>query len=190
MGNTLPTLDQLAVASPCHVNWNDMAGDERARFCRQCQLHVYDISALTREEAMTFVREREGRTCVRFYRRQDGTILTRDCPVGLRAVRQRLTRAVAALAGIFVALIGGTLFGGLANRLKPGGYQSPSETLANWVDPKPDLEELWMGVMACPQPPTPTGGIVPGGFFAEPAETPLPPPTAEQLELIEERLSQ
>src|SRR5262245_62045274 len=105
MTNTSIALDQITVASPCHVNWGAMTGDDRARFCSLCKLHVYDLSAMSREEATVFVSERDGRTCVRFFRRQDGTILTRDCPVGLRAVRQRFARALAALAGIVVALI-------------------------------------------------------------------------------------
>ena len=190
MSKTLPTLDQIAVAAPCHVNWSEMTGDDRARFCSHCQLHVYDLSAMSRDEATAFVREREGRTCVRFFRRQDGTLLTRDCPVGVRAVRQRFVRAVAALVGLGVALIGGTLFGSRANRLKPEGFRSPSEALAHWVDPQEEMLSMAMGVMACPPTnPSPPPGVFVGELLSEPAETPLPPPTAEQLEAIQERLA-
>jgi hypothetical protein len=192
MERPLPTLDQITVASPCHVAWDQMSGDERKRFCNHCKLHVYDLSAMSRQEAESFVRRSEGRTCVRFFRRTDGTVLTRDCPVGLRAVRQRFTRAVAALAGIVVALIGGTLFGSRANRLKPEGFRSPAQTFAHWVDPQPVFETGWMGVMACPTlPPSGTAPLIePGELISEPAESPLPPPTAQQLEAIQERLGQ
>ena len=37
---------------------------------------------MTEEEALKLVEEREGRLCVRFYQRRDGTVLTTDCPVG------------------------------------------------------------------------------------------------------------
>ena len=187
MKKSLPTLDQITVASPCHVDWSEMAGDERARFCSHCKLHVYDLSAMSREEATVFVREREGRTCVRFFRRQDGTILTRDCPVGLRAVRQRFMRAVAALVGLGVALIGGTLFGSRANRLRPEGFRSPSEAFAQWVDPQEEvILGEFVGMIVCP---TPIPIVPEGELMGESAETPLPPPTAEQLEVIHQRLA-
>jgi hypothetical protein len=190
MDKSLPILDQINVASPCHVNWDDMTGDDRARFCSQCKLNVYDLSAMSRDEATAFVSGREGRTCVRYYRRHDGTILTRDCPVGLRAGRKRLTRAVAALAGVLVALIGGTLFGSRANRLMPEGFRSPSDAFTHWVDPQPEFEAFMLGVMVCPPPPGPPVGVMAGESIDEPAESPLPPPTPEQLDVIQERLTQ
>jgi hypothetical protein len=45
-----------------------------------------------------------------------------------------------------------------------------------------------MGVMACP-PPGPLVPVMQFESIDEPAETPLPPPTAEQLEQIHERLT-
>src|SRR5262249_2477502 len=76
------------IAAPCTASWDEMEGSDRVRFCKHCQRHVYSLSALSRREAEQFVREREGRACVRFYRRADGTMLTADCPVGLRALRR------------------------------------------------------------------------------------------------------
>jgi hypothetical protein len=184
------TLDQITIASPCQANWSEMTGDDRARFCSQCKLHVYYLSAMSRDEAEKLVQQREGRTCVRFFRRQDGTVLTRDCPVGLRAVRQRFTRAVAALAGIVVALIGGSLFGSRANRLKPEGFRSPAETFAHWVEPRNEELTLWMGAFACPPPSGTAPPVPPGELVSEPAESPLPQPTAAQLEAIVQRLAQ
>jgi hypothetical protein len=188
----LCTLDQITVASPCQAAWEGMSGDDRARFCRQCKLNVYNLSAMSRGEAAAFVRQSEGRTCVRFYRRHDGTILTRDCPVGLRAVRHRFARAFAAFAGILVALVGGTLFGGKLSRLAPSGFRTPPEAFARWVTPQPDCE-LVLGKMIYLGPPMPDP--VPAtplydSFPSEPAETPLPPPTADQLQAIQQRLAQ
>jgi hypothetical protein len=48
-------LDRIAVASPCPVAWDDMAGNERVRFCDQCSLNVYDISVMTKSEAESFI---------------------------------------------------------------------------------------------------------------------------------------
>ena len=59
-----------------------MEGDDRVRFCGECELNVYNLSSMTEDEALKLVEEREGRLCVRFYQREDGTVLTSDCPVG------------------------------------------------------------------------------------------------------------
>src|SRR5688572_18057112 len=151
MTKHLPLLDQISVASPCHVDWDQMSGDDRSRFCSHCKQSVYNLSDMSTGEAEAFVREREGRTCVRFFRRADGTMLTRDCPVGLRAMRQRFIHAIAALAGVALALLSGTLFGGLLNRLKSDGMRPPAEAFARWIDPQPEpLEYGFMGLMICP----------------------------------------
>lgn len=83
------TLDEIEIASPCTVPWNDMRGDDRVRFCGQCRQNVYNVEALGREEARRLVREREGRMCVRILRRDDGTVVTADCWTRLRAARRR-----------------------------------------------------------------------------------------------------
>ncbi len=101
-------LDGIQVASPCRQAWANMAGDDRVRFCGACRLNVYDLSAMSREEAETLVREREGRLCVRFFRRQDGTVLTRDCPAAFR----RAARWTAGVAAGIVGLCGAMVFGG------------------------------------------------------------------------------
>jgi hypothetical protein len=101
-------LDNIRVASPCRADWNEMRGDERKRFCSECSLNVYNLSGMTRDEAENLLLTSEGRVCVRFYRRRDGTILTKDCPVGWQAVRRRVSRAATAVvslcAGIFTGI--------------------------------------------------------------------------------------
>jgi hypothetical protein len=100
-------LDRLTIASPCAVSWDAMSGDDRVRSCAQCRLNVYNLSAMTRPEAETLIAQKEGRACVRFYRRADGTVLTQDCPVGLAAVRRKLRRLAGAAAALLACLIGG-----------------------------------------------------------------------------------
>ena len=46
------------------------------------------------------VQATQGRLCVRFYRRADGTVLTQDCPVGLRRAIGLTWARTAALVGI------------------------------------------------------------------------------------------
>jgi uncharacterized surface anchored protein len=97
-------LDNLRVATPCPISWGQMTGNDRVRFCDHCQLNVYNISELTRLEAETLIASTEGRLCARIYRRADGTVLTKDCPVGLRALRKRISKRVAAVFAAMVSL--------------------------------------------------------------------------------------
>lgn len=96
----LPLLDRVRVASPCHERWDEMTGDDQARHCARCDKNVYNLSAMTREAAEALLRQREGRICVRYYRRVDGTILTADCPVGVRRKRVQLVAAAGALTAL------------------------------------------------------------------------------------------
>ena len=86
------SIDRARIATPCPVSWEQMTGDDRVRFCDQCELHVYNISELTRIEAETLIASTEGRICARLYRRADGSVITKDCPVGLRALRMRVSK--------------------------------------------------------------------------------------------------
>lgn len=101
----LPLLSTLQVASPCKAAWETMRGDDRVRLCSSCDRKVYNLSAMTRDAAEQLLRDTRGASCVRFYRRRDGTVLTRDCPRGVIArVAQRAAAAVTALVGIARAM--------------------------------------------------------------------------------------
>jgi hypothetical protein len=81
-----------------------MAGDDRVRHCQECNLNIYNLSEMTRSEAEQLITSHEGRLCVRLYRRADGTILTRDCPKGLRALTQRISRIAGAVLSAMIAV--------------------------------------------------------------------------------------
>jgi hypothetical protein len=100
-------LEHVRVAAPCPASWERMHGDERVRFCAQCNLNVYNLSALTKREAERLVTSTEGRLCVRFYRRADGTILTQNCPEGLRALKRRVSRLVNAVLSAALSFCAG-----------------------------------------------------------------------------------
>lgn len=88
-------LNRVRVASPCSASWEEMPGGERVRSCEKCARKVYNLSGMSASDAAKLVREAEGqRLCVRFYRRPDGSLMTRDCPVGASLVRRRLARAL------------------------------------------------------------------------------------------------
>ena len=102
----LPMLDDIRVASPCHERWDAMTGDEQSRFCGSCRKNVYNLSAMTREAAEALVRSKEGELCVRYFRRTDGTILTADCPVGVRRKRVQLVAAAGAVTALAAGAVG------------------------------------------------------------------------------------
>ncbi len=86
---SLPLLDNLRIASPCHEDWEKMTGDERVRHCAACDKDVYNLSVMARADAERLLRERIGDVCVRLYQRADGTVITSDCPVGVKKKRIR-----------------------------------------------------------------------------------------------------
>ena len=108
MSVSQPNIDYLRIATPCPKAWEQMAGDERVRFCDQCQLNVYNIAELSRTDVEKLIASSEGRICARLYRRVDGTVITKDCPVGLRALRLRVSKRVAAM---FAAMVSFTSIG-------------------------------------------------------------------------------
>ena len=103
------SLDDIRVASPCKSDWNQMFGDDRRRFCAECKLNVYNLAGMTREDAERLVMSSEGRLCVRFFRRKDGTVLTQNCPVGWKAVKQRISRVGVALTSVFASFLAGVV---------------------------------------------------------------------------------
>jgi hypothetical protein len=161
MPNHIPSLDIIDVASPCSMPWQKMAGGDQVRFCGECRLNVYNISGMEREAALKLVREHEGRICIHFFRRTDGTILTRDCPVGVSAVRRRLARMVAGAAAMVAFLSVGSAWAKISGRPVESKSESsgPLTKLAHWLEPPPPLQEFWgiAGNMVLPtlQPPTP-----------------------------------
>src|SRR5258705_7748685 len=100
-------LDNVRVAAPCNADWEQMIGNERARFCGQCSLNVYNLSSMTRAEAEQLIASNEGRLCVRFYRRRDGSILTENCPVGLRALKRKFSYARKAITSAVLTFFAG-----------------------------------------------------------------------------------
>lgn len=99
-------LNNIKIASPCSANWDEMNGNERKRFCGECKLNVYNLSGMTKYDAENLLSVSEGRLCVRYFQRSDGTVLTADCPVGWAKVRHRLSVCVAAVFSMLLALLG------------------------------------------------------------------------------------
>lgn len=123
-------LSELRVVNRCSASWDQMTGTERVRHCSQCDLNVFNISDMTRAEAVDLVKQTEGRVCVRYYQRRDGTILTRDCSVRDRvSLSSRL--ALAAVCGVLgITMSTGCIMGARADDYKdnPPSTKSSSES--------------------------------------------------------------
>ncbi|HEY5401701.1 MAG TPA: hypothetical protein VIK24_02485 [Pyrinomonadaceae bacterium] len=116
------SLDDVRVAAPCSVDWDSMYGNERIRFCDQCKLNVYNLSEMTRTEAERLVSQAEGRVCIRYYQRRDGSILTKNCPVGLAAIKRRLSRVATAIGSTVLSFFAGIGVYGIADRYSLVSY--------------------------------------------------------------------
>ena len=136
------SLDQIRTAAPCPMRWADMQGDDTKRFCHHCALHVYNIATMTRAEAESLISHAEGRVCALLFRRADGTVITKDCPVGItesRARRMRRIRGMLSVAALAIGLAGTWALGpvrwtSFVMRLSD---LQPFETIAEWVGAKP-----------------------------------------------------
>jgi len=138
-------LNNLRIASPCPAAWEKMVGDERVRHCSECNLNVYNLSAMTERQVRELIAASRGkRLCGRFYRRADGTVLTQDCPWGLRAMGRRASRLAAAIMAAMMSI--GVAFG------KNHSQQSPSQATTN----RQAKAGVWIMVV------DPQGALVPG----------------------------
>jgi len=138
------TLENMTIASPCSASWDDMDGDDRTRHCSSCTKNVYNLSEMSSAEAIALIAEKEGRLCVRFYHRPDGTVLTDDCPVGLRAIRSGYRKVATAAASLLALLIAGSA--ALA-----GDGKAASDKSAGKCIKQPDSPRATMGRVASPK---------------------------------------
>src|SRR5215510_1781118 len=95
------SLNEIRVTAPCDADWDSMRGNDQVRFCEHCALHVSDLSALTRRNAMRLIEKSQGRLCVRYIQTATGEVLTKDSPK-LHRIGRRVSRIA---AGAFSAAV-------------------------------------------------------------------------------------
>lgn len=168
---SLPMLASARVASPCDRRWEDMPGDDRRRYCSDCGLHVHNFAAMTAEEAEAFLRENipKGRVCGLLYRRADGTVLTRDCPVGVARWRRAAAWSVAKVGTAAACLLGALGLTGAVRQDHRLRAAQPFRAVCEWLNPTP---------------PPPLGFTLPppGGIRCLPAPIPTPTPAPQPPE--------
>ncbi len=58
--SALTILDSIVIATPCQASWDEMPGDDRVHFCATCSRSVYNIAAMTSDEATALFRQSRG----------------------------------------------------------------------------------------------------------------------------------
>jgi hypothetical protein len=164
-------LNNVKIASPCPANWDAMNGNDKVRFCAECKLNVYNLSGMKKAEAENLLRNTEGRLCVRYFRRADGTVLTQNCPVGWRAVKRRVSNLAVAACTLVLSILGTFAFTADGKNEKLIGRLLPVLTTPTPAPPDIPL----MGAIAMPSPtpkqtpkatPTPKGEYLMGDVAA------------------------
>jgi hypothetical protein len=101
-------LSQITIPTPCTMDWSLMEGDERVRSCAHCHQSVYNLSAMTSEEAVDLIRSQGGVLCGRIYQRSDGSVVMADCQQEshVKRPKQFHLRAIIALIALVATLLG------------------------------------------------------------------------------------
>lgn len=133
------------ISMPCTQQWSAMSGDDKRRFCAQCQLHVHNLSAMstTEQEALLSQRTESGRQCIA-YIAPDRSIRVRT---GTWLLLQRLLRPWrAGLA--FVAICLPFLGSGCATTRQESTPPPPPATAENTQScptTHDDKDGYWLG---------------------------------------------
>ena len=131
---------QVRIASPCSEKWESMAGDERVRHCARCRMKVFNVKELTEVEVRALFLKADGRVCGRVYRRPDGTVLTKDCPTGLAAVRRKALVAMTMVVAMVLAVVGFRAKGCSTGVSASGGWFERTLT-ARFIDARETLRQ-------------------------------------------------
>lgn len=171
---TVP-IPSLRIDKPCSQNWAAMLGDDRRRFCAQCQHQVHNFSELTEREIHRLLASREGRVCGRLEHDNFGRLKTRpEKSSWLERLSLKLRAAKLAIGSALAALTAQTGLaqnaGGPAAKTeeKTAGAQSqavqseksnqakpaPSSPQSPVVEKDSEVVLLTMGMIICEKPRT------------------------------------
>jgi len=174
MSQRIP-LDVIDIPQPCPARWEDMTGDRNMRHCQLCKTHVYNLSEMTRREAEALIEKHEGHLCARFYRRTDGTIITRRCPRAVRRAAAWTWGKIAASVVLFCSLVFASLAvargrspqtidtAELRVKVEQLKHHEPVRSIMRYFKPAATTgTPRAMGMMAPAKKPTPKPGPITG----------------------------
>lgn len=93
-------LEKIEVKEPCAENWDEMTGNNEARFCSHCAKSVNNLSAMTRKRALKIVRESKGNICVRYVKNP-----TNNAPMFANELYQIARRAPRLAVGVMATAL-------------------------------------------------------------------------------------
>lgn len=172
-------LQQITIASPCEERWDAMHGDDRVRHCERCDLNVYNFAEMTGEEVTDLLASTHGRLCGRIFRRHDGTILLRDCPIGMAALRRKVVRFAAVSVALFLSTAAGITSAALSQRgqdifewgiARTLRESRPFDALLRWSERADASQGMWLGGVVCPPPPPGAPDSVDSGMINQSEE--------------------
>jgi hypothetical protein len=171
---TFIPLENIRIANPCRADWNMMAGDDRVRFCQSCAKSVYNLSAMSKEGAEKLIAEKEGKLCVQYYQRTDGTIITDNCPVGLKIARRPFKFLVAGFAVLLAS--------GASLAAKESSAPSPSGAASDFKPRNVGFLRAVIERFESDNTPAIRGEIAPTMGKPAPCPPPTPAPTPKPKE--------
>jgi hypothetical protein len=158
----------VKIASPCPISWDSMKGTDRVRFCGECKRKVFNLSEMTQAEAKQLLSRHRSRLCAMFYKRADGTVMTRDCPEYGRRLRRRIKTAALMLASLLAMLFGAASIGKKdENPFRKIGFV---DSVFAWFEGPPKPVPI-----AAPPPPPPRvlGAVLPPRYIPPTPQAPL-----------------
>lgn len=98
-------LEDIEIKAPCSADWEAMEGGAAKRHCEECDLHVHNLSAMTRAEGEALLAGRRAgeRVCVRMEQNADGSCVTLDEPRGQKRPGKLTAAALAFGVGLSAA---------------------------------------------------------------------------------------
>ena len=147
------SFDRITIPAPCDADWDSMVGNDQVRFCEHCSLHVTDLSAMTRQQAMRLVARSEGRLCARFIQRRDGEIITHAVPEKLHRISRRVSRIA---AGAFTATLSLSTAAAQTGAESAIGSSRKQETIARLIS-QPEIGAVLSGLIT-----DPNGAVISG----------------------------
>ena len=116
-------LNQYTIPDPCPMDWDDMDGDDRSRYCTACGKHVHDLTTVTTEEAAGTIRQQGAELCGRIYAQPDGTLTSSAseivAPSHPTPLQFTIRSIMAVIAGVAAMLGFARLFADNATRPAP-----------------------------------------------------------------------
>ena len=104
MNEPMQPLPQLEIGTPCPKSWDEMSGDEQARFCGHCKKTVFNFAAMSTNDIQQVLASRDS-VCARIRRDAGGEVLTNDSPPCDLPSRRDWLSQLASLAAMLLAMV-------------------------------------------------------------------------------------